>query len=135
MTDGPCQRLRLGRQARVRAGRDYDRAKAGGRRMAWGCMMANWFQTAPGSPTRVGVIASRRVGGAVVRNRARRLLREVFRRHQRALAGPLDLILIARGSIVGKSFNEVERDFLTGLRRARLGHPMPALPTPGETPA
>jgi hypothetical protein len=36
------------------------------------------------------------------------------------LAQPLDLVLVARASIVGKSFAEVESDYLTGLRRARL---------------
>ena len=59
-------------------------------------------------------------GGAVQRNRARRLLRESFRLHQFELAQPLDLVLVARPSIVGKAFREVEKDFLTTLRKAGL---------------
>lgn len=99
------------------------RAKADGPRMAWGCMMANWLPSAPGAPARVGVITSRRIGNAVVRNRARRLMREAFRLHQRELTSNVDLILIARQSIAGKPFSAVEADFLVGLRRARLLKP------------
>ena len=58
-----------------------------------------------------------------MRNRARRLLRETFRLHQRDLAPPVDLVLVARPSIVGKGFAEVEKDFLTTLRKARLLKP------------
>jgi ribonuclease P protein component len=48
------------------------------------------------------------------------LLRESFRLHQNQLAQPLDLVLVARPSIVGKAFKEVESDFLTSLRKAGL---------------
>jgi ribonuclease P protein component len=66
------------------------------------------------------VVTGRRIGGAVVRNRARRLLRETFRLHQYDLAAPVDLVLVARASIAGKRFADVERDFLTTLRKARM---------------
>ena len=68
----------------------------------------------------MGVITGRKIGGAVVRNRARRLLRETFSVHQHDLAGPVDLVLVARASIVGKPFAAVEKDVLTTLRKARL---------------
>ena len=55
-----------------------------------------------------------------VRVRARRLLREVFRLHQLELTQPLDLVLVARPSIVGKRFAEVEHDFLAALRQGKL---------------
>jgi len=66
------------------------------------------------------VITAARIGGAVVRSRARRLLRETFRLHQHELAQPLDLVLVARPSIGGKGFARVEEDFLTTLRKAGL---------------
>jgi ribonuclease P protein component len=72
----------------------------------------------------LGVVTSRKVGSAVVRNRARRLLRDVFRHHQNALAAPLDLVLVARPSIAGKPRAQVESDFLAILR----GHAL--LPPP-----
>jgi ribonuclease P protein component len=75
----------------------------------------------PGIPTaRLGVVTSKKVGNAVVRSRVRRLLRESFRLHQHELKGPVDLVLVARPSIVGKKFAEVERDFLRVLKQARM---------------
>jgi ribonuclease P protein component len=59
----------------------------------------------------------------VQRNRARRLLRETFRRHQYDLAQPVDIILVARNSIAGRTYAEVEKDYLTTLRRAGLLKP------------
>ena len=57
---------------------------------------------------------------ALTLDSARRLLRESFRLHQHDLAGPVDLVLIARHSIAGKPLLDVERDLLAMLRRAGL---------------
>ncbi len=110
--------LGLPRGRRLKQARDFARARAQGKRVASGCLVANWLVKPPGSPHRLGVITSRKVGKAVVRSRARRLLREAFRVHQPELAQPLDLVLVARPSIVDKSLSEVERDLLSALRRA-----------------
>ena len=114
------QRLRFGRAARIKQGRDFARVRREGQRLVIGCLVANWRSLPVESPSRLGVITSRKVGGAVVRNRARRLLREAFRVHQHELAHPLDLVLVARPSIAAKGFAQVEQDFLTTLRKARL---------------
>jgi ribonuclease P protein component len=79
----------------------------------------NWVEAAEGN-TRAGVITSRKIGNAVVRARARRLLREAFRRNQHKVAGKVDLVLVARASIARKHFAGVEADFLMALRRAGL---------------
>lgn len=113
-------RLGLPRSRRIKQGRDFQRAKAEGKRAPIGCLILNWFPLSPDSQTRLGVITGRKIGNAVERARARRLLREAFRLNQLHLAQPLDLVLVARPSIVGKSFAEVENDLITGLRRARL---------------
>ena len=105
---------------RIKAGRDFATLKAEGRRLVSGCLVANWKTLPPGSSSRVGLITTRRLGNAVVRNRARRLLRESFRRHQADLSQPVDAVLVARSSIVGKGLSEVERDFLAAMRKARL---------------
>jgi ribonuclease P protein component len=78
---------------------------------------------AAGSASRLGVVTAKRIGCAVVRNRARRLMRETFRVHQHDLAAPVDLVLVARPSIAGKGFAAVEKDFLSTLRKARLLKP------------
>lgn len=116
----PAQRLGLGREMRIKQGRDFARVRAQGGRLVLGCLVANWLPLPPGSPTRLGVVASSKIGGAVIRTRAKRLLRESFRLHQLELAQPLDLVLVARQSIVGKELAMVERDYLAVLRKANL---------------
>jgi ribonuclease P protein component len=115
----PSPRLGLPRGRRITRGRDFLRARVEGRRLAVGCLVLNWVDAADGA-TRVGVITSRKIGKAVVRTRARRLLREAFRRNQHKVAGKVDLVLVARASIVGKQLGDVETDFVTALRRAGL---------------
>jgi ribonuclease P protein component len=56
----------------------------------------------------------------VVRNRAKRLLREVFRLHRHELAAPVEMVLVARAAMVGAGRDRVERDFLKVLRQAEL---------------
>jgi ribonuclease P protein component len=105
---------------RIKQGRDFARVRREGERSVTGCLIANWRRLSAGSMPRVGLVTGSKIGNAVARSRARRLLREVFRRHQYDLAEPLDLVLVARPSIVGKAFADVEKDFLTTLRRTGL---------------
>lgn len=120
MADSIPERLRFDRAARIKQGRDFARVRRVGERLVVGCLIANWQRLPADAASHLGVITGGKIGGAVVRNRARRLMRETFRLHQHDLAGPVDLVLVARPSIAGKGFAEVERDFLTTLRRARL---------------
>jgi ribonuclease P protein component len=99
---------------------DFARARAGGQRWVSGCLIANVLARPEGSSSRLGVVTSKKIGDAVARSRARRLLRESFRLHQHDLAGAVDLVLVARPSIAGRRFAEVERDFLRVMRKARL---------------
>lgn len=117
------RRLRLRRTARLRQQREFARVRQQGQRLALGCLIANWNSLPEGAAPRLGVVTSRKIGGAVVRSRARRLLRESFRQHQEEFAYPVELVLVARNSIAGKNFAEVEKDFITTLRRAGLLKP------------
>jgi ribonuclease P protein component len=116
----PIRSLRFPRSSRLKLGRDFIRAKTKGERVVCGCLIANWLLLAENSPTRLGVVTSRKLGNAVARSRARRLLRESFRLHQHDFKQPMDLVLIGRNSIAGKSFREVEQDFLRALGKANL---------------
>jgi ribonuclease P protein component len=114
------KRLKFGRAMHIKQGRDFARVRQQGRRLITGCLIANWQALPADSQSRLGVVTSGKLGNAVVRSRARRLLREAFRLHQHDLAQAVDMVLIARASIVGKRFADVEKDFLTTLRKAGL---------------
>ena len=70
-------------------------------------------------PKRFGFIASKKVGNSVQRNRAKRLMREVIRRHISEIRNDLEIIFIARASIKGVSFSEVERYMMNMLKNAK----------------
>lgn len=88
--------------------------------MVKGCLIANWLRLPVAAPSRLGVVVSKKVGNAVVRSRAKRLLRESYRQHQLELTQPVDLVLVARQSITEKDFAGVERDLIVTLRQAGL---------------
>lgn len=113
-------RLKFGRAMRIKQGRDFSRVRQEGQRLVCGCLIANWRKLPAEESSRLGVVTSGKLGRAIIRNRARRLLREAFRVHQLDLRQPVDLVLVARASIIGKGFAEVEKDFLTTLRKAGL---------------
>lgn len=70
-----------------------------------------------GRADRLGLVAGRKLGGAVVRNRAKRLLRESFRLNRRQPAPAVDLVLIPKREIAEKSGDEVAREYRERLRR------------------
>jgi ribonuclease P protein component len=99
------------------------RVRQVGERLAQGCLIANWNKLPAGATPRLGVVTSKKIGDAVQRGRARRLLRESFRLHQHDLTQPVEMVLVARNSIAGKMFADVEKDYLTALKRAGLVKP------------
>jgi ribonuclease P protein component len=112
--------LKFSRNQRLQHAWEFERTRREGQRLVKGCLILNWRFSDEQKIPRLGVVTSKKIGNAVVRSRARRLLREVFRLHQHALSRSTDIVLIARNSIAGKSCREVERDFLGAARQARI---------------
>jgi ribonuclease P protein component len=69
---------------------------------------------------RLGLIASRRLGSAVERNRAKRRVRELFRHFEiEPPARTFDIVIIPRRELVRAPFRAVQADFLTAMGRLR----------------
>jgi ribonuclease P protein component len=83
---------------------------------------------APNEPgvARLGIVASRKLGDAVRRNRAKRLIREVFRRSDLLPPGKgLDVVVIPRRELFDAVYSSLESDFRSTVKRcaARLFGP------------
>ncbi len=62
--------------------------------------------------SRMAVVVSKKVGGAVERNTIKRRLRTLFRRNKHILLNPLDIILIAKKEIQDASWQSLEEEYL-----------------------
>ena len=97
---------------------EFQRVFDAGRR-AHGRYLTIIAAPAPGPDSRIGIVASKKLGGAVVRNRAKRLIREMFRT-QTVLEHASDLVIIPRASALQVELIEVVNDYKTMLRRLSL---------------
>lgn len=107
-------RLRAGQ--RLRRTGEFRAVREQGRRIDCGAFLLAWRLRAPAEgvgSSRVGVVASRAsVGNAVHRNRAKRRLRELYRRNQQVVPAGVDLVLTARQSILRIDFQEAAQRFV-----------------------
>ena len=91
---------------------DFRRTYRKGRSAAEPCLVV-YARRNNTRENRVGFTVSKKLGCAVVRNRVRRRLREIYRLNEQALRSGFDLVVVARGRSVNAEYRRLEREFLS----------------------
>lgn len=69
---------------------------------------------------RAGFVTGKKIGGAVVRNRAKRLMKEAYRLFQNRLKDGVDMVFVGRSQLVHSDFNEVQKALIELCNRAQV---------------
>ena len=70
--------------------------------------------------TRIGFVTGKKVGGAVERNRARRLMKEVYRLNQHQIREGYHIVIVGRGPLKDATYERAEKEILYLLRKSKL---------------
>jgi ribonuclease P protein component len=108
------------RASRLRSPRDFARVRTSGRRVNGRLLSLGYAPGEPEAPARIGFSVSKRVGGAVVRNRVKRRLREAARHKVMSLAAGWDIVITARPAAAQASYAELDAELHELLTRAAL---------------
>lgn len=105
---------RFSKSTRLRKRTEFLRLQHGGQRRARACFVVI---TKPrrGEESRLGITVSRRVGGAVTRNRVKRFVREFFRRYRHRVRPARDVLVIARPPAASASYADVKEELAAAL--------------------
>lgn len=106
----------LAKENRLNLARDFRRFKERGRSLETPYFRLTYL---PAETPRFGFVVTNRIGKAVERNRARRLMREVVR-SKLATLPPMEAVLIARGKIVTANYEDIESSFNQVLSKVSL---------------
>jgi ribonuclease P protein component len=101
---------------------EFERVKRNGTTQRGKFLMLNAMPLENSGPWRAGFVTSSRLGGAVFRNRVRRRLREIVRRHQHELRQGIWFVIIARHGAVSAGYAALEDEWLRLARRASILH-------------
>jgi ribonuclease P protein component len=108
------------RKLRLRNREDFSRIYRGGKSFANGQFVVYWSKQPTAEPFRLGVSASKKIGNAVVRNRMRRMIKEIVRHQENRIVPKTDFILIVRKPATLMKMKEMEKSVLHVLKKAGL---------------
>ncbi|MGH9348278.1 MAG: ribonuclease P protein component [Vicinamibacterales bacterium] len=105
---------------RIRRRSEFERIYKEGARIS-GRFMTVFLLANGGATQRCGVAATRKLGGAVERNRAKRLAREIFRHHK--ITPGYDIVIVPRREMLDALFASLEADYDRALARRGTARP------------
>jgi ribonuclease P protein component len=120
MAPGSRERFKFPKASRLTRTAEFALVKKNGQAWTGQHITLGILYRAGESTARVGIITTRRIGQAVVRNRVRRRLREIFRLNQYRLITGIWIVTVARVSAAEATFRQLERDWLRLAGRASI---------------
>lgn len=99
---------------------EFELVKKNGQMQRGRLMMVSVLAVEQEKIFRAGFVTSRKIGGAVVRNRVRRRLREIVRKHQHEIVDGKWIVTIARVNAAGAAYRELEDEWLRLAGRASI---------------
>ena len=96
-----------------------------------GRLMTMFTRDRESGPARLGIAATRKMGAAVERNKAKRLVRELFRHHKPG--GAVDVVVVPRRDMLDAPYTRLEAEFLNLLNPS--ARPRPTTSDPGSLTA
>lgn len=120
--------MRLPSSLRIKQSREFARLKSEGASFPGRFLVLSVLKGVSDGRFKFGLITSGRLGGAVVRNRIRRRLREIIRKHQERIVEGCHVVVIARWKSPDATQVELERDWLKLAAKAGILQPPPHQP-------
>jgi ribonuclease P protein component len=117
--NAPTERFTFRHAEKLHRQDDFQHVLSSGRRLVHPAIFIYIYPRNDGTQLRrLGLITSRKVGGAVERNRLKRRLREIFRLHKHALKPGLDIIFVLRRAALDLTYQQLESVVLSLFRKA-----------------
>jgi ribonuclease P protein component len=116
----PAKNLSFPKTRRLTATSQFELVRKAGRTQRGKLLMLGVLASKTNDGLRAGFVTSRKIGGAVLRNRVRRRLREIVRKHQHEIVDPVWVVTIARTDAARVTYRQLEDEWLRLARRASI---------------
>ncbi len=112
--------MRFPNSIRLKKSGEFKKVREQGKSAQGKFLRLGVFNTGESFPARLGIITTKRLGGAVVRNRTRRRIREIARMHLHLLAPGILLVTVAKTHAAGAAFADLAAEWLLLARRLSI---------------
>ena len=116
----PTKRFTFPKSRRLTQSAEFAQVKKNGRVYRGRSVLLSILRANGATRFRAGFITSRALGSAVARNRVRRRLREIVRKHQREIVDGTWIVTIPRANAVGATYQQLEVEWLRLAKRASI---------------